>query len=396
VTRPVAAIGGRCDARFAPVRDAFAANFAELDEVGAALCVRIGGRTVVDLWGGHADPERARPWRPDTLVNAYSVGKGVVALLVLACAERGELDLDAPLKHLWPELVAGQGTGATLRTILAHRIGLPSVRERLPDDAMLDWHGMCAALAAQPPWWPPGTDHGYHVNTYGFLAGEIIRRATGQRVGVALRERLTGPLDADYHFGLPRSRHPDVAVVIAPQARLDREAQWATAFPPTGDREHDTMVWHAYFNPPGLSGIGTVNTAPWRLAEIPSTNGHGTARAVAVLYECAVLGRAPGPGRTLLAEATRIHSDGPDRILGRPSRFGLGFQLPSPERPIGPSPGAFGHYGYGGSLGFADVESGLAFGYVMNRPGDRWRTPRTQRLVDAVYACLGAGAPPTR
>ncbi|HEM45710.1 MAG TPA: class A beta-lactamase-related serine hydrolase [Alphaproteobacteria bacterium] len=382
-------IDGECDPRFARVREAFTANFHDHDEIGAALCIRLGDRTVVDLWGGFADAERTRPWQRGTLVNVYSVGKGILALLVLACAERGDLRLDEPVAARWPAFAAGDKGAVTLRELLAHRAGLPSVRERLPAGAMLDWGRMCEALAAQTPWWPPGTAHGYHVNTFGFLVGEVVRRATGKRVGEALRETLTGPLEADFHYGLPAARHAEVAVVVAPQRTLEGEEQWALAFPPTGDRERDTMVWHAYFNPPGLSGFGSVNTPGWRLAEIPSTNGHGTARAVAALYALALSHRPPAPGPGLLAEATTIHSDGDDRVLGRPTRFGLGFQLPSPDRPLGPSPRAFGHYGYGGSLGFADPEAGLAFGYLMNRPGDRWRTPRTLRLIEAVYACLG-------
>jgi CubicO group peptidase (beta-lactamase class C family) len=169
--------------------------------------------------------------------------------------------------------------------------------------------------------------------------------------------------------------------------------QWALVFPPTGDAERDTMVWHCYFNPSGLSGFGVVNTPEWREAVIPSTNGHSTARAVAAIYGALLGGRrasSPLVGDALVAEATTIHSDGEDAILGRPSRFGLGFQLTQPTRPLGPNPAAFGHYGYGGSLGFADPSAQLAFGYVMNRPGDRWQTPRTQALIEAVYESLAS------
>lgn len=383
-----APIEGRVDERFSAVRDAFARNFAEEDEVGAGVCLQIGGRVVVDLWGGHTDPERTRPWQEHTVVNAYSVGKGILALLTMTLVERGVLRLDTPVARTWPAFGAADKGDITLRQLLAHQAGLPAVRERLPEGAMLDWTCMCDALARQAPWWAPGTAHGYHVNTYGYLVGEVIRRATGQRVGEVLRETLCGPIGADYHYGLPTARHADAAIVIAPQPTLTTEAQWSIAFPPTGDHEHDTMIWHAYFNPSGISGMGTVNTPGWRLAEIPSTNGHGTARAVTALYALALRDDDPGPSRASIAEATRVHSDGPDRVLSRPSRFGLGFQLPSEDRPIGPHTGAFGHYGYGGTLGFADPEADLAFGYVMNRPGDRWQTVRTQRLIDAVYDCL--------
>ena len=251
----------------------------------------------------------------------------------------------------------------------------------------------CGELAAQRPFWEPGTAHGYHVNTLGYLIGELIRRAAGRDVGAALREWVTGPLDADLFWGLPRSNHGRVAELVAPSPVLTKPEQWAMAFPPTGDAEHDLMVWHAYFNPSGLSGHGAVNTEEWRLAQIPSTNGHGTARAVAAIYD-ALLGGGPDGetwvGKELLADVLRIHSDGNDIVLGRPSRFGLGFQLALPTRPFGPNREAFGHWGYGGSLGFADPTAGVAFGYLTNRPWSaRWQAPRTQRLIDAVYACLG-------
>jgi len=384
-------IDGICDPRFATVREAFAANFADLDEIGAALTVYVTGQRVVDLWGGHTDPDRRQPWRRDTLVNCYSVGKGILAVLVLALAEQRALDLDAPIARLWPEFAAHGKGDLTLREILCHRAGLPAVRERLAGDEMYDWDRMCGALAGQAPYWEPGADHGYHVNTLGFLAGEIVRRATGEGVSAALQRHVTAPLAADFFFGLPQPLHDRVATVIAPQTVLTNERQWALAFPPTGDTERDHMVWHAYFNPSGISGIGTVNTEAWRLAVIPSTNGHGTARAIAAIYAAFLDGGPNGAiwaSGELRTQAHTIHSDGEDRVLGRHTRFGVGFQLTQPGRPLGPNPRSFGHYGYGGSLAFADPDAGMAFGYVMNRPGPRWKTPRTQRLIDAVYDCL--------
>jgi CubicO group peptidase (beta-lactamase class C family) len=390
-------IEGFCDPRFARVREAFRENFShESDsEHGAAICVRQAGRVVVDVWGGHVDAERTRPWQRDTLVNAYSVGKGVLAILALSCAEEGLLDLDAPVASIWPEFGAHGKQKLRVRALMAHRAGLPGVRALLPADAMYDWSRMCGELAGQAPWWEPDTDHGYHVNTQGFLVGEVLRRATGVPVGRLLRERLCDPLGADYFWGLPAREHARVSPVFAHQVLLTTPEQWALAFPPTGDAEHDTMVWRAYFNPAGASGIGCVNTAPWREAVIPSTNGHGNARAVSALYDAHLHGgsaraasgvRVAGPA--LRTEATQILSDGSDRVLARPSRFGLGFQLPQPSRPIGPSPSAYGHFGYGGSLGMADPDADLALAFVTNRPGDRWQTPRTQNLLAAVYESL--------
>ncbi len=388
-----APVDGDCDDRFSAVREAFEVNFAEEDEIGACVCVKVDGRTVVDLWGGHRDAARTRAWERDTLVNAYSVGKGVAAMLLLATVEAGAVDLDAPVARYWPEFEAEGKGDVTIRELASHQAGLPAVRERLPEDAWLDWERMCSALAGQRPYWDPGTAHGYHTNTFGFLVGELIRRATGVPVGDMLARVMAEIGEEGFYFGLPLGEHGRAAEIVAPQAVLTTPEQWAMAFPATGDDEHDTMIWHGYFNPSGLSGIGSVNTAPWRSAVVPSTNGQATARAVTALYD-SLLGRPlrerAWPGKTLLRDATSIHVDGPDRVLGRLSRFGVGFQLTMPGRPLGPNDGSFGHYGYGGALGFADPQAGVAFGYLMNRPGDRWQTLRTQRLVDAVYASLDA------
>jgi CubicO group peptidase (beta-lactamase class C family) len=386
--RAVAPIDGHCDTRFWRVRDAFARNFSEHDEVGAALCIRAGGMTVVDLWGGHVDADRRRRWRRDTVVNVYSVGKAILAMMVLNAAEQGLLDLDAPVARVWPEFAAQGKQDVTPRMLASHQAGLPAIRERLPAEAFSDWDLMCGALAGQAPYWTPGEGHGYHVNTFGFLLGELVARATGLSVAQSLHALVTGPAEAEFTFGLPASEHARAADVLMPDVQLETEEQWAMAFPPTGDDAHDRMIWHAYFNPSGVSGVGSVNSAPWRLAVVPSTNGHATAREVARLYAAFVSG-APGfAGRGLREEATTTHVDGDDRVLGRPSRFGIGFQLPIESRPLGPNAESFGHYGNGGSLGFADPEAEIVFAYVMNRPGDRWQTTRTQALIDALYACL--------
>lgn len=386
-------IEGHCDPHFDRVKRALAENFEDEQdrEWGASVSLVIDGMTVVDIWGGFVDEARERPWERDTLVNAYSVGKGLLAILALHCVETGELDLDATVASLWPEFAAADKGGLSVRGLMAHRGGLPGVRRLLPEDAMYDWDLMCSELAAQTPFWEPGSDHGYHVNTYGYLLGEVLRRATNTPVGRLMHERITGPLGIDYHFGLPSSEHGRVAQALVPQAKLVEPEQWAMAFPPTGDDAHDTMIWRTYFNPPGISGLGSVNTAAWREAVIPSTNGHGNARSIASLYHVHLQGGRGGvrcAGKALRDEAVSTHSEGDDRVLGRPSRFGLGFQLPQESRPIGPSPSAYGHFGYGGTLGLADSEAGLSFAFVTNRPGERWNTPRTVRLLDAVYDSL--------
>ncbi len=380
-----APISGFCPRRFEEVRERFSADRCN-DGSGAAVCVIVGGEVVVDLWGGFLDLEGAAPWDEHTIVNAFSVGKGLLAMLALQAVEAGEIDLDAPIEAVWPELVAARRARLSLRDILAHRAGLPAVRKPLADDAMYDWQRMCGHLAEQEPYWEPGSAHGYHVNTQGYLIGEVLRRATGLAVRQLLRERLTEPFAADYHFGVDDSQHARISPTHSMGEGLTvEEARFA--FPPTGDAEHDVMIQHVYFNPPGLSGFTTVNTAQWRRAVIPSTNGHGNARSLARVYDAYVRGRA-GVGSALRAEATRTQAEGPDRVLGRASRFGLGFQLPFPGRTFGPGPDAFGHFGHGGCLGMADPAHSLAFGYVANRPGARFQNQQTLGLIEAVYAAL--------
>jgi CubicO group peptidase (beta-lactamase class C family) len=378
--RAMTAVEGTVDARFARVRGAFADNFAHRGEIGAAVTIALDGRLVVDLWGGHADGARRTPWRQDTLVNVFSVGKAFTTLCALVLVERGRLALDVPMARWWPEFAAAGKDGITVRQLLCHRAGLPAVGPRLPDDAMFRPDVMTAALALQPPWWPPGTRHGYHVNTFGFLVGELVRRVCGCTLGAFLRDQITGPLGADVHIGLPAAHDARVAEFVwpgemSPPSELDADVS-----------DEQRMIHNTYFNPPGLSGQGVVNTTAWRRAEIPSTNAHATARGLARVYAALAAGGEPIVARATLAEAVVEHANGPDAVLHRASRFGLGFQLPQPERTLGPHAGAFGHFGAGGALGFADPEAGLAFGYVMNRMGPRWQNPTTRNLIDALYA----------
>ena len=379
-------IAGDCDPRFAAVRDAFHTNFAARGDVGAAVTVSVGGRVVVDLWGGFADAARRRPWQRNTLVDVFSVTKGLATVCVLQLVERGRLDLDAPVARYWPEFAHADKEGITVRQVLSHRAGLPAIAAPMAEGSMLTWTAMTDALAQQAPWWEPGTAHGYHVNSFGFLVGELVRRVTGMSLGTWLRDHVAGPLGADVHVGLPVAEHGRVAEFLWPPAGVP---------PPAPDAETPISVrmrWAAYWNPPGLSGAGWVNTAAWRSAELPSSNGHTTARGVARVYAAlannGTIDGVPLLAPTVLAAAVVEQSVGPDRILERPSRFGVGFQLTQPERALGPNPGAFGHFGTGGSVGFCDPAAQVAFGYVMNDMGPRWQNPRNRALIDAVYASL--------
>jgi CubicO group peptidase (beta-lactamase class C family) len=377
-------IHGFCDERFAPVRAALEENFRERGELGAAVAITLDGEPVVDVWAGWMDEERTCAWGPDTLVAVFSVGKAMVALCALMLAERGQLRLDAPVAAVWPEFAAAGKDEVTPRMLLGHRAGLPALREELADDAVYDWQLMTEALARERPWWQPDTLHGYHVNTFGFLAGELVRRTTGESLGAFFRREVAAPLGADFHFGLPAEHDARTAEYYFSDTDVGEGGGDGARDRP--DEERLFLLHRAYLNPPAVSGLGTVNTRAWRAAEIPSANAHATARAVAGIYAALVEHRLLG--RAMLDEATGETSAGEDFVLGRPSRFGLGFQLTQPERPLGPSPRAFGHFGAGGSLGFADPDARLAFAYAMNRSGPRWQNPRNRALIDAVYASL--------
>jgi CubicO group peptidase (beta-lactamase class C family) len=373
-------VSGHCDPRFRQIKDEFVSNFAERGEVGAGVCVVVDGVTVVDLAGGWADPERRIPWRTDTLVNFYSVGKAFIALLVLRLVDAGRLALDDPVVAVWPEFGAGWKERATIRHALCHRAGVPAIRRPLTDDDLWRWDSMAGALAATEPWWEPGTRHVYHTNTYGHLVGEVLRRVGGETCRQQL-DALVGPLGADVHIGVPESaRHRCANVVF--EASQPTGAIDFGAF--SGDQ---LMEMLSYFNPPGYSSMGVVNTSEWRRAEVPSTNGHGTAAGIARIYAALL-----EPGRllsaALLAEATSVQSEGYCPILHEDVAFGLGFKPTTTRRPFGPNPRSFGHFGTGGAVGFADPDAGVAFGYAMNHVIPRWQSTRNRALIDAVYASL--------
>ena len=373
-------INGQCDARFAAVREAFEGNFAERGEVGAAVCVMLNGAPVVDLWGGFADETDERLWQHDTMVNFYSVGKAIVALLALQLVDDGLIGLDDPIASVWPDFATGGKETATLRHALCHRAGVPAIREQLANEDLWNWQRMTMALARTEAWWPPGSRHTYHTNTYGHLIGEIVRRVTGDMPGVRLRG-IADPIGADVWWGIPSSQQGRCADVI-----------WAPAHT-MGDPNFSEMSGEAlmialgYFNPPGFSSGGVVNSTEWRGAEVPSTNGHGTATGVARLYS-AIIGPDPLLSPGLLAEATRTQSEGYCPVLAEETVFGLGFKPTSVRRPFGPNPRSFGHFGTGGALGFADPDTGVAFGYVMNHVIPRWQSTRNRSLIDAVYRSL--------
>ncbi|MFF4687922.1 serine hydrolase domain-containing protein [Streptomyces sp. NPDC001307] len=381
-------VHGHCDARFAAVREAFEDNFRERGELGAAVAVTVDGTTVVDLWGGRADAAGTRPWERDTLVNVWSTTKGPVALCAHILADRGLLDLDAPVAAYWPEFAAAGKEKVLVRHLLSHRAGLSGLREQHSLADLYDWELTTARLAATEPWWEPGTRSGYHALTYGFLVGEVVRRISGLRPGAFLEREVTGPLGIDFTVGLPAKEAGRAAEMVHPPAasRSEQAAIFSQLTP---------AALAALTNP--VVGAAEANTPEWRAAEIPAANGHGTARAVAALYGVFAGRGAHGGRRILSPEAAERVREGQgscrDLVLGAgldgETEIGLGLWLSGSNGSYGPNPRAFGHDGFGGSCGLADPEAGVSLGYVMNRMGPRIADdPRKMALIDALYSAL--------
>ncbi|WP_030251016.1 MULTISPECIES: EstA family serine hydrolase [unclassified Streptomyces] len=383
-----AQVHGHCDARFTAVRRAFEENFRDRGELGAAVAVIVGGRTVVDLWGGWADSARTRPWQRDTLVNVWSTTKGPVALCAHILVDRGLLDLDAPVAVYWPEFAAAGKEKVLVRHLLSHRAGLSGLREAHTLEQLCDWELTTQRLAATAPWWEPGTRSGYHALTYGHLVGEVVRRVSGLLPGAFLEREVTGPLGIDFTIGLPEKESGRVAELVQPTvaASSEQAAVFAQLAP---------AAVAALTNPP--VSAAAAGTPGWRAAEIPAANGHGTARAVAALYGV-FAGRGSYRGRRILSpEAVERVREGQgscrDLVLGAgfegETEAGLGLWLSGVNGSYGPNPRAFGHDGYGGSCGLADPETEVSMGYVMNRMGPRIADdPRKMTLVDALYDAL--------
>ena len=382
-------IEGTCDPKFSRVKDTFAENFEKRGEVGAAAAVMLDGKSVVDIWAGYADREKTKPWTRDTLVNVYSTTKGVTAICAHRLADKGLLDIDAPVAKYWPEFAQAGKDKLPVRYLLSHRAGMAAVRKPLDDDALFNWNKMTTALAEQEPWWEPGTKHGYHALTFGHLVGEVIRRITGKTPGTYLRDEIAVPLGLDLHIGL--------------DAKDDARTGDMIAMPPPGPGEPnlfaeimknpESVTFKAFMNPPGGMRPGLVNTREWRAAEIPAANGHTTARSLAKLYGVLARGGELDGVRVMskeqVAKCSIEQSHGPDALLMINTRFSLGFMMSQPGASLGPNPKSFGHPGAGGSLGYADPEAKIGFGYTMNKMhASLLIDPRAIALIDSVYASM--------
>lgn len=377
----VAGVQGYCDSRFAGVRDVFAAHLESGADLGASVAVTLEGEPVVDIWGGWADEDHTRPWERDTVTNVWSTTKTMTALCALIVADAGELDFDAPVSRYWPEFAAGgKGDRVLVRHLMSHTAGLPGWTEPMTIEDLYDWEKATSLLAAQEPWWEPGTASGYHAATQGYLVGEVVKRITGQSLGTFFAERVAGPLGADFHIGLPEAEDSRVSYVIPPPSLEEQAA------------EIGEMAMRAMTNPM-LTGL-EPRTAAWRRAEIPAANGHGNARSVA-LIQAAVATGGEVAGTKLLSAAgcERIFEEqikGTDLILGVPLRLGIGYGLTSPETPLSPNERACYWGGWGGSVIVVDLDSRLTFAYMMNKMetglvGDM----RGFEIGVAVYQSLG-------
>ncbi len=375
-------IHGTCAAGFEPVKDAFAENFAERDEIGASVAVTAGGERVVNLWAGWADPARTRPWQRDTLTNVWSTTKPMTSLCAHILIDRGELDPDAPVAHYWPEFAAGGKGDITVRSVMSHQSGLTGLAVPLTVQEYYDWDKVTALVAAQEPLFPPGTGSGYQAITFGFMVGEVIRRITGQSCGAFFLSEIAGPLGADFHIGLPASELGRCSELQGVRPSEEEQSALAKAYA----NAHPAAL-AALLNP-ALTG-DEANADDWRMAEIPAANGHGTAASLAAIFGTLADGSERLISAKTLQAARTSNGRHTDLVLGFPVAFGLGFALSGPEHHFGPNEESFGHDGFGGSAVGADPEAGVAFGYVMNRMGTTLvNDPRKKALVDAVYQSL--------
>ncbi|WP_329544386.1 beta-lactamase family protein [Streptomyces sp. NBC_01356] len=377
----MADLDGVREDRFAKLGALLSENLDSGEELGASIAVTIDGEPVVDLWGGWADQGRTVPWRRDTITNVWSCTKTVTSLAALLLVERGLLDVDAPVARYWPEFAACGKERVLVRHLLSHTSGVSGWDRPVTVADVLDVPASTARLAAQAPWWPPGTASGYHLLTYGHLVGELIRRIDGRALGRFVAEEIAGPLDADFHIGLPDSASGRVADVVPPPFR---SADLAAADP-------GGVAIKTYTGPLGAADESW--TPAWRRAEIGAANGHGNARSLARIHSVVACGGTLDGVRLLSPRTIELifgqQSDGPDLVLGAHVRFGLGYGLPSPAVPYLP-PGRICFWtGWGGSVVVIDTERRAVITYVMNNMGTGLLgSDRTSQYVSAAFAAL--------
>ena len=380
----MAEIHGSCDPRFERMREILSANIDSGEDVGASVAVVHNGEMVVDIWGGWVDEKHSAPWSSDTIVNVWSSTKTQMALCALMLADRGELDLDAPVATYWPEFAANGKGGVLVRHLLSHTSGVSGWDQPIEVSDLYDWTKSTAKLAAQTPWWEPGTSSGYHALNQGHLVGEVIRRITGLKLGEFFRREVAEPLGLDFHIGLPESEFGRVSNVIPPPPLPVDMSQL----------DPNSVVVKTFSGP--APGAEAAWTKEWRQADIGAANGHGNARSLA-WAQSAISNGGVVRGHRLLGQKTidqifRVQSDGMDQVLMAPVKFGIGYGLPNPtvaHLPMDRRACFWG--GWGGSAIVNDLDLGLTVTYVMNRMaegllGDN----RGTSLVSAAFAACGA------
>ena len=390
-------IKGRCDEKFEPVLDEFARNFNERNELGASVCINVAGETLVDLWGGmKSQGKEADSWEEDTISVVFSCTKASTALCAHMLIDQGKLELNAPVAEYWPEFASNGKEQATVAMMLNHSVGVPALREPVKEGGFLDWDYMSDRLAREAPFWKPGTRNGYHMTTFGWTVGELVRRVSGQSLGTFFRKNIAEPLHLDFWIGLPESEFSRVS-------RISRwkpeKGQKLASFTQALLNDRNSLQYLAFLN----TGRHKTDSPDSYCAEYGAGGGIGNARSLAAMYTPLANGGQHNGTRLLSSDhidrmrAVSVATS-EDATLLMPSRFSLGFMLSMDNRYresgymetliLGQQ--AFGHAGAGGSVGFADTEANLAFGYSMNRMGAGiLLNERGQSLVDAAYRCLG-------
>jgi CubicO group peptidase (beta-lactamase class C family) len=380
----VSEVHGDCDPRFEEMRQILATHLASGEDLGASTSVTLNGETVVDLWGGYADQTQTTPWQADTITNVWSTTKTMAALCLLMLVDRGLVDVDAPVATYWPEFAANGKQDVKVRHIMSHTSGLSGWEQPVAPEDLLDWDKSTSMLAAMAPWWEPGTASGYHLISHGHLIGEIVRRVDGRSLGQFFAQEVAGPLEADFHIGLPSSEFHRVSNVVPPPPR---EMDFSALQSPE--------VAIKSLTGPLLPGAEYSWTDAWRSAEVPAANGHGNARSVARIQAVIACGGTLNGHRLLSPETIdlifREQANGIDLVLGIPLRFGIGYGLLSPETfPDFPHVGTCFWAGWGGSVILIDTVNRMTIAYVMNRMAeDMVGTGRGEALARAAYRAIG-------
>jgi CubicO group peptidase (beta-lactamase class C family) len=375
-------VEGFCDSRFKEVRDALEANLASGDELGASIAMNVDGEVVVDIWGGWRDEAETRPWAEDTIVNVWSTTKTVTSLAALMLVADGQLDVFAPVARYWPEFAAAGKEGVEVRHLLAHTSGVAGLDQPAVMEDLYDWERSTGRLAAQSPWWEPGTASGYHALVFGHLIGEVVRRVSGLTLKQFVADRIAGPLGADFQIGAdPADRGRISPVVPPPPLDIDLTAL-----------DMESPAIRTFTGPP--VDANAANTDAWRAADIGGANGHGNARSVARILSAITLGGSVAGTQLLSSDVIDLifqeQSSGLDLVLGVPLRFGIGFGLPESQTiPYVPTGRVCFWGGWGGSMIVMDLDRRTTLSYMMNRmAAGIIGSPRAQVYTEAAYRAL--------